>query len=117
MYVCRCTGIGEKRLEELIDDEGARSVRDVFRGHGARPQCGSCAVEIQQILKDRGDPDVTTADAIAKWKRPILSSGPQAPKPETPKDDPGTAKKSEGSAPPDLSGTPISPNCTANKKP
>ncbi|MBV6634045.1 MAG: (2Fe-2S)-binding protein [Alphaproteobacteria bacterium] len=74
MFVCNCTGIGEKKLESLIDDEGAETVGQVFKAHGQRAQCGKCAADIRDILRDGPKSGATARESINEWRRRRLGA-------------------------------------------
>ena len=49
MYICICNALSDKRVRQAIDN-GARTPVEVYRALGGRPQCGQCALAIQEIL-------------------------------------------------------------------
>tara|TARA_Y100000588_G_C13768774_1_gene717255 strand:- start:138 stop:443 length:306 start_codon:yes stop_codon:yes gene_type:complete len=97
MYVCNCTGIGEKRLEEIIDDEGARTVGQVFKTHGQKPQCGQCTCEIRDILEDGTKSGKPTKEGLAEWRKRKMNGGPRCKS-----KDKGAANDKTGDEPPRL---------------
>jgi bacterioferritin-associated ferredoxin len=50
MYICICNALKDKELAAASSD--ARTVADVFRRCGARPQCGKCLADVAQIIED-----------------------------------------------------------------
>lgn len=50
MYVCICNALKDRQLADASD--GARTVADVFRRCGRRPQCGKCLSDVAQIIED-----------------------------------------------------------------
>lgn len=51
MYVCICNALRDKELAEAAGAD-ARSVADVFRRCGRRPQCGKCLPDVAQMIED-----------------------------------------------------------------
>jgi len=51
MYVCICNALRDKDLAEAARAD-ARSVADVFRRCGRRPQCGKCLPDVAQMIED-----------------------------------------------------------------
>ncbi|MGE0409825.1 MAG: bacterioferritin-associated ferredoxin [Amphiplicatus sp.] len=51
MYVCICNALKDKELAEAAGAE-ARSVAEVFRRCGRRPQCGKCLPDIAQMIEN-----------------------------------------------------------------
>ena len=49
VYVCNCNGIRERDALQVIES-GAATVRQVFDGCGARPQCARCVCDIRDML-------------------------------------------------------------------
>lgn len=50
MYICICNALKDKDLAAATGD--ARSVADVFKRCGRRPQCGKCLPDVAQIIED-----------------------------------------------------------------
>ncbi len=50
MYVCICNALKDKELAAA--SEGARTVAEVFRRCGRRPQCGKCLPDVAQLIED-----------------------------------------------------------------
>ncbi|MEM9168707.1 MAG: (2Fe-2S)-binding protein [Pseudomonadota bacterium] len=50
MYVCICNAIREREMERAVRD-GSRTVADVFRGCGRRPQCGKCLPSVASLIE------------------------------------------------------------------
>lgn len=51
MFVCLCKGVSDRQIQQLVD-AGARSLRDVREATGLGTQCGKCACEARQIVRD-----------------------------------------------------------------
>ena len=51
MYICVCNAINEKKVAIAARDD-ARSVADVFRRCGARPQCGKCFTHMAEVIEE-----------------------------------------------------------------
>ncbi len=50
MYICICNALKDKELAAASG--GARTVADVFRRCGCRPQCGKCLPDVAQMIED-----------------------------------------------------------------
>lgn len=50
MYVCICNALREKQLSEAADGD-VRTVIEVFRRCGARPQCGKCLPDVAEVIE------------------------------------------------------------------
>ena len=63
MYVCICNALKEKQLAAAAGND-VRSVAEVFRRCGSRPQCGKCLPDVAQMIEDaRGSHGVSQAIA------------------------------------------------------
>lgn len=51
MYVCICNALKDRELADAARND-ARSVADVFRRCGRRPQCGKCLPDVAQMIED-----------------------------------------------------------------
>jgi bacterioferritin-associated ferredoxin len=51
MFVCICNALRDRELAAAARDD-ARSVADVFRRCGRRPQCGKCLPDVAQMIED-----------------------------------------------------------------
>lgn len=51
MYVCICNALKEKQLAAAAGDD-VRTVAEVFRRCGSRPQCGKCLPDVAQMIED-----------------------------------------------------------------
>ena len=60
MYVCICNALRDKQLAAASHD--ARTVADVFRRCGTRPQCGKCLPDVAQMIETVNPP----SDGIQK---------------------------------------------------
>lgn len=52
MYVCLCNGFTDRCVDRAID-AGARTVSQVYRGVGCKPQCGKCIPTVRAQLDER----------------------------------------------------------------
>ena len=52
MFVCICNALREKELAAAACGD-ARTVADVFRRCGRRPQCGKCLPDVAQLIEER----------------------------------------------------------------
>ncbi|MEZ5921868.1 MAG: (2Fe-2S)-binding protein [Parvularculaceae bacterium] len=50
MYVCICNALNDRELAGAA--KGAKSVGEVFRRCGKRPQCGKCLNDIAGMIED-----------------------------------------------------------------
>ncbi|MEM9200687.1 MAG: (2Fe-2S)-binding protein [Actinomycetota bacterium] len=53
MIVCHCFVVNDRRIKELAEEFGARSVADIRAVCGASSDCGSCANTIRDLLAER----------------------------------------------------------------
>lgn len=51
MYICICNALKDRELAAAARND-ARSVADVFRRCGKKPQCGRCLPDVAQIIED-----------------------------------------------------------------
>jgi bacterioferritin-associated ferredoxin len=51
MYVCICNALKDRELAAAAS-ANARSVAEVFRRCGRKPQCGKCLPEVAQMIED-----------------------------------------------------------------
>ncbi|MEZ5922339.1 MAG: (2Fe-2S)-binding protein [Parvularculaceae bacterium] len=49
MYVCICNAINDREISAAA--RGAKSVGEVFRRCGKRPQCGKCLPDIADFIE------------------------------------------------------------------
>ena len=54
MYVCLCNAVRERQIANAVS-QGCRSVGEVHRSLGTRPQCGKCTCDIAQMIRNRND--------------------------------------------------------------
>ncbi len=52
MYVCICNALKDKQLTAAAADD-ARTVAQVFRRCGARPQCGKCLPDVAALIEQQ----------------------------------------------------------------
>lgn len=50
MYVCICNALRDRDLKTASSD--ARSVAEVFKRCGRRPQCGKCLPDVARMIED-----------------------------------------------------------------
>jgi bacterioferritin-associated ferredoxin len=50
MYVCICNAITDSQVDLAIG-QGCRSVSDVFRRVGERPNCGKCVPDLCRMVR------------------------------------------------------------------
>ncbi len=50
MYVCICNALKDRQIKAEADK--AKSVGEVFRRCGSRPQCGKCLPDIARMIED-----------------------------------------------------------------
>ncbi len=62
MYICICNALREKDIAAA--SYGARSVADVFRRCGHRPQCGKCLRDVAEIIEEQRSVE-TPPEALA----------------------------------------------------
>jgi bacterioferritin-associated ferredoxin len=51
MKVCICKNISDRQIREALD-QGARTLRDVYRELGVGSECGKCVCATRQIILD-----------------------------------------------------------------
>jgi len=49
MYVCICKGLNDADIDAAIKS-GAKRVSEVFKHHGCKAQCGTCAESIKDAI-------------------------------------------------------------------
>ena len=49
MYVCLCTGLSDRTIRAAVE-AGCRSVAQIYRACGERPQCGKCVAQIRDLI-------------------------------------------------------------------
>lgn len=50
MYVCICNALRDRELAAASND--ARSVSEVFKRCGRRPQCGKCLPDVAEMIEN-----------------------------------------------------------------
>jgi bacterioferritin-associated ferredoxin len=55
MYVCICHAITDSQVRHALG-QGCRSVSDVFRRVGERPNCGKCVPDLCRMLRSSHRP-------------------------------------------------------------
>jgi len=53
MYICICNALRDKELAAAAAGDDARTVADVFRQCGRRPQCGKCLSDVAEIIESK----------------------------------------------------------------
>lgn len=61
MYICICNALSDRELKDAVA-QGHGCVDDVYRACGAERQCGSCAEDIAEMMRDHRDETWTVAD-------------------------------------------------------
>lgn len=51
MKVCICKNVSDRQIREALD-QGARTLRDVYRQLGVGSECGKCICTTRQIIDD-----------------------------------------------------------------
>lgn len=64
MYICICNALRDKELTAASN--GARTVADVFRRCGRRPQCGKCLTDVAQIIDNTRECEATALKLAAE---------------------------------------------------
>jgi bacterioferritin-associated ferredoxin len=59
LYVCICNALRDRDLAEAAGPD-TRSVADVFRRCGRRPQCGKCLPDVAQMIEDARSAEAVT---------------------------------------------------------
>lgn len=55
MYVCICNALRDRELSAAAASD-AKSVADVFRRCGRRPQCGKCLPDVAEMIERARSP-------------------------------------------------------------
>ncbi|MFN0024366.1 MAG: bacterioferritin-associated ferredoxin [Parvularculaceae bacterium] len=50
MYICICNALKDRQIK--AEASGAKSVGEVFRRCGTRPQCGKCLPDIAKMIEE-----------------------------------------------------------------
>lgn len=53
MYICICNALSDRQLSAAAT--GARSVAEVFRCCGSRPQCGKCLPDVARLIEAQSE--------------------------------------------------------------
>ncbi len=64
MYVCICNALRDKQLAAA--SHGARTVAEVFRRCGKRPQCGKCLPDVAQMIETTRENDTSVQKLAAE---------------------------------------------------
>ena len=64
MYVCICNALKDKELASASHQ--ARTVGEVFKRCGKRPQCGKCLPDVAQMIERQRDQDSVTQKLAAE---------------------------------------------------
>mgnify|MGYP000497111097 CR=1 FL=1 len=64
MYVCICNALKDRELAAASHQ--ARSVAEVFRRCGRRPQCGKCLPDVAQLIENVRDEDTGAVKLAAE---------------------------------------------------
>ncbi len=76
MYVCLCKGITDGQIREAVQ-QGCDSLRDLRRELGVGGQCGKCARDAREVLRDTRaqasvQPYAAVAAAASRSSGPVL---------------------------------------------
>lgn len=52
MYVCICEAVTEKEILRQVREEGVKTVRSLGRATGACRQCGKCAADAKNLIRN-----------------------------------------------------------------
>ena len=52
MYVCLCRNVTDKAIRQLVESEGATTMRELREHLGVSTQCGKCAVCAKEVLQE-----------------------------------------------------------------
>ncbi|WP_221070772.1 (2Fe-2S)-binding protein [Vibrio alfacsensis] len=52
MYVCLCHGVSDKKIRQLVLEEGMTDMRSIRRCTALGSQCGKCVKQAKQILNE-----------------------------------------------------------------
>lgn len=52
MYVCICKGVTDGQIRNAVREKGVSNMRGLRRELGACDQCGKCAAEAREILRE-----------------------------------------------------------------
>jgi bacterioferritin-associated ferredoxin len=52
MYICICKNVTDGQIRKAVMEKGVSTMRGLRQELGACDQCGKCAVEARQLIKD-----------------------------------------------------------------
>ncbi|EGU36667.1 bacterioferritin-associated ferredoxin [Vibrio sp. N418] len=52
MYVCLCHGVSDKKIKQLVLEEGVADMRSIRKCTALGSQCGKCVKQAKQILNE-----------------------------------------------------------------
>lgn len=52
MYICICKNVTDGQIRKAVMEKGVSNMRSLRQELGACDQCGKCAVEARQLIKD-----------------------------------------------------------------
>lgn len=52
MYICICKNVTDSQIRRTIREKGVNNVRGLRKELGACDQCGKCAQQARQIIRD-----------------------------------------------------------------
>jgi bacterioferritin-associated ferredoxin len=52
MYICICKNVTDGQIRKAVREKGVHNLRGLRKELGACDQCGKCAPEARQIIKD-----------------------------------------------------------------
>ncbi|MGZ8217070.1 (2Fe-2S)-binding protein [Methylomagnum sp.] len=52
MYICICKNVTDGQIRKAVREKGVNNMRALRQELGACDQCGKCAVEARQLIRD-----------------------------------------------------------------
>lgn len=52
MFVCVCKGVSDKKIRALLESGSVRNLREIVAKCQAGSDCGSCLLQIRQIVEE-----------------------------------------------------------------
>lgn len=74
MIVCVCKRVSDRQIRQLVD-EGANSLRDIRKATGLGTQCGKCACEARQMVRELSGHDGNSLLDLAALAYELPSAG------------------------------------------
>ncbi|CAM3864998.1 (2Fe-2S)-binding protein [Vibrio aquimaris] len=54
MYVCLCHGVSDKKIKQLVLEEGLTDIKQIKKCTALGSQCGKCVKMAKEILTETG---------------------------------------------------------------